>query len=84
MMYPQWYVNIVKLNDAHLGVFQFAYKEKDEIEAMNLLRSSSSTFQTHDWVCWKQLQEGVDKGEFKVHSQQLRNIDLPSGKNSLS
>lgn len=33
-------MNTVKLKDAHLGVLQFAHKEKDEIEAMYHLITS--------------------------------------------
>lgn len=33
-------MKIVKLKDVHLGVLQFAHKEKDEIEAMYHLVTS--------------------------------------------
>ena len=35
--YNEWYMNTVKLKEAHLEVLQFARKEKDEIEAMHHL-----------------------------------------------
>lgn len=33
-------MDTVKLKDVHLGVLQFAYKERDEIEAMHHLITS--------------------------------------------
>lgn len=40
VVYNEWYMHTVKLKDAHLGVLQFAHKEKDEIEAMHHLITS--------------------------------------------
>lgn len=64
-------MNTVKLKDTHLGVLQFAHKEKDEIEAMPLtsllLRSISPTSKTHARHCKMQLQKGI-KVNPKSHS----------------
>lgn len=66
-------MNIVKLKDVHLGVLQFAHKEKDEIEDIASLDYFLGVVLPLLKLMPKTAGSSYRKGQIKVNSKSIHN-----------